>query len=78
MSPPWVAKISRRLLGFCVVLAVGALLNFKYFYFPASASQVAMLVEPLLLFVALVNLPLSEQQAISFSQLLKRLILCVQ
>ncbi|GEM_PF-2367956 len=71
----WARTISRRLLWFCVVLVLGAALNPGYFYLPAALSQVVMLVEPILLFVALTNLPITEQQITTYSRLLHKLVI---
>lgn len=67
-------RISKRLRLFCVILVLGAVLNSDYLYLPAALSQAVMLVEPLLLFLALSNIPFSELQIASFSQLLWKLI----
>ncbi|MGC8991535.1 MAG: hypothetical protein ACP5MD_15575, partial [Verrucomicrobiia bacterium] len=64
----------KRLLLFCFVLFTGAVLNLEYFYFDAAISQAIMLVEPLLLFVAIVNLPFTEEHIVSYSRLLRKLI----
>ena len=72
---PWVGTVSRRLLCFCIVLFLGCILNLKYFYFSAAASQAAMLMAPLLLFIAVTRLPFTQEHAVSYTRLLKALII---
>src|SRR5262249_22159692 len=74
-AAPWVQTISRRLLGFCVVLFLGCVLNPSYIYLPAATSQFVMLVEPLLLYVAIVHLPFTGEQIDGYARLLKKLII---
>lgn len=71
--PEWSTKISRRLFWFGVVLLLGTLLNPEYLFPKANISQWIMLLEPLMLFVALINLPFSEDQIATYVRLLKRL-----
>jgi len=69
-----VVRIRRRLLIFNVVLLAGALFNSRYFYFPAAMSQVIMLIEPILLFIAVVQLPVNLIHVVRFSAILRKLI----
>src|SRR5262245_35479879 len=59
--PDWAASFPKRLALFSIVLVLGCVLNSDYIFLPATLSQIVMLVEPLLLFVAVVRLPLTSQ-----------------
>lgn len=72
--PPWTTIISRKTVWFCAVLVLGSLLNYEFAYLPATISQMIMLLLPLLLFLALVKLPVRAEHAVSYARLLKKLI----
>lgn len=71
---PWVGKTLRRTIGFVVVCFLGVLLNLSYFYPMAAASQLVMLVAPLILFLSIERLPLRQDHIDSYSNLLRKLI----
>src|SRR5262249_38783383 len=50
------------------------LLNAGGIYFPAAVAQCMMLNEPLLLFIALVNMPVSSADVLGFNKVLRGLI----
>lgn len=68
-------KIFNLLLSFNIILLLGALLNFKYFYDLAAISQVIMFNEPIILFIVLVNLSFSFENVNTFNKLLFFLIM---
>ncbi len=74
-APAWTRTISRRSVGFLFVLFFGCVLNLGYFFLPAALGQTAMLMLPLLLFIALVRLPFTPENVASYSRVLKRLII---
>ncbi len=73
--PPWTHSVRRRAFAFAFILFLGCILNPDFIFLPAALSQAIMLLEPLLLFIALVNLPITPGQVVSYSRLLKGLIL---
>ncbi len=76
VRPPWwQPRITRCIFGFCAVLLVGMLLNPDYIFPEAVASQWIMLLEPLLVFIAIVNLPLTEEHVDTYSRLYNRLLI---
>ena len=66
--------ILRNILLFNVVLVVGALLNLDAVYFRASLSEVVMWNEPILLFLAVMSLPLKGRAIVRFIRILYVLI----
>ena len=60
---------------FNIILLIGMLLNYEYFYYKAAFSQVIMYNEPIILFIILVNLPFSINDIISFKKILVLLLI---
>lgn len=67
--------VLRNLVLFNIVMLLGALCNSSYIYMRAMIGQMIMLNEPLLLFVALVNLPYQEEHVRKFQAILRWLII---
>jgi len=68
------SRISRRLFGFAIVLFLGAILNAEASYLPATLTQVNLLLQPILLFIALLRLNVPESAVALYQRVLKILI----
>lgn len=64
-----------RLVIFNLILVSGALLNLEYLHAQATASQLIMWNEPIILFLVLINLPFSLRDVRAFNRLLFALII---
>lgn len=73
-NPSWTSGIGKRLAGFLLVVALGCVLNSDFFYVFPAGSQLLMLTEPLLLFLAVVRLPFAQHEVDGYLRLLRRLI----
>jgi len=67
-------RMRRRLIGFNIVLLLGAVLNFEFFNLLPALGQWLMWNQPLLLFLAVWRLPLPGGAVEEYGTLLKRLI----
>jgi hypothetical protein len=74
-SGPEGTMIRRKLTWFSLILLLGCLLNPRYVYLPATLSQVVMLLEPIALFLTLINLPFNQSDILKFVRILRRLII---
>lgn len=63
------------LLLFNLIMILGSALNIEYIYFQATAAQIVMFNEPLILFLVLVNLPFSMADIHKFIKIFYILIL---
>ena len=62
----WVIHV---LIAFNVLLIIASMLNYKYIYLKPALSQLAMYNEPFILFLSIVNLPLSEDDIYKYKKL---------
>ena len=67
-------KIVRWLVGFNIICVVGSLLNHSHVYWLAVVSQMIMWNEPVLLFLAIIRLPLSVDDILKFRRFLLFLV----
>ena len=74
-NSPTFSAYSRRLVAFCIVLFIGALLNFGSLYAPAAIAQTLMLAEPILLFVSLGKLPIGLPEFRKYNRILRTLVI---
>jgi len=74
-NSPTFSAYSRRLVVFCIVLFIGALLNFGSLYAPAAIAQTLMLAEPILLFVSLGKLPIGLPEFRKYNRILRTLVI---
>jgi len=68
------SKMRWGLFIFCLIGFLGTALNLQYIYLPSAISQLIMWIEPIVLFLALVNIPFTYDNLETFRRLLLALI----